>query len=165
MYFSIVKISPLVCLAHLILSPYCLTNAFTTPSPLSGNRFQTETTLSTRRPRPETLTPFERRTQRSSQLMAFFNDNNNQKDDEYDDDDDDDDDEVMEINSTPEILQSAREQFELMMSIPSDNQESSHDPKQEIESGSASSSSMDEEERYNHGTRTISKAVLSNRDS
>ena len=101
--------------------------------------------------------------------MAFFNDNNNQKDDEYDDDDDaDEDDEAMdmEINSTPEILQSAREQFELMMSIPSDNQESSHDPKQEIESESASSSiSMDEEERYNHGTRTISKAVLSNRNS
>ena len=87
----------------------------------------------------------------SSQLMAFFNDNQDEEDDSIDDN------EPMPIQSTPESLENARQQFELMMAMPKDNTEKNE---KELEF-----SSMDEEERFNHGTRTISKAVLSNLNS
>ncbi len=70
------------------------------------------------------------------------------------DDSEDDDDEPIPIQASPEILENARQRFESMMSMPSDN------TAKEMEF-----SSVEEKERFDRGTRTISKAVLSNLNS
>jgi len=76
------------------------------------------------------------------------------------DEDDDEDDSIDEsLQASPESLEKARQQFEEMISLPNDNKEPSTE--KEINS----SSSMDEDERFPLGTKTISTAVLSNRNS
>ena len=76
------------------------------------------------------------------------------------DEDDQEDDYIDEsLQASPESLEKARQQFEDMISLPNDNKEPSTE--KEINS----SSSMDEDERFPLGTKTISTAMLSNRDS
>jgi len=77
------------------------------------------------------------------------------------DDEEEEDDDCIEpsIQASSETMENARQQFEQMFSIPNDNKEASND--KEL----STSSSMDKDERLELSTKTIHKAVLSNRDS
>ena len=86
----------------------------------------------------------------SSQLKASSSNDAN-------DDEDDEEDELIPMQASSEMLENARNQFESMMSMPNDNVENNA---QELEFASKK-----EEELFKHGTRTISKAVLSNLNS
>jgi len=79
----------------------------------------------------------------------------------FDEDDDEDDYTDESLQASSETLEKAREQFEQMISLPNDNKEPEPSTEKEI----YSSSSMDEDERFTLGTKTISTAVLSNRHS
>lgn len=76
-------------------------------------------------------------------------------------DEEDEDDDYIESSSqaSPETMENARQQFEQMFSIPNDNKEANNDVEL------STSSSMNEHERFELSTKTIHKAVLSNRDS
>jgi hypothetical protein len=86
---------------------------------------------------------------KTSRLMVFSNDSN--------DDEDDDDDTLESIQPSSESLERARQLFEQMMAMPNDNKETNE---KEI-----ASASPDADERYILATKTINKAVLSNRHS